>query len=188
MLTNDDLDRALQSTYPTGDTDDEAWTIQCDDDAAWASRKIKSAMDELRQIEQWADRERDRINAVVARESVRSKRTIEFMSGHLRVWLATLLREGRRTKSLDLPGGRFSIRTVPARLQVNDEQRLLDWAKVHAPELVQTKETVDRQAMKGRLFTEGTTVVDSVTGEVLDFAHVEPSRESHSFRPEGDHA
>ncbi len=71
---------------------------------------------------------------------------------------------------------------------VDDEAAFLAWVKAASPESVETVERIralDRAAILDRLVPVADQVVDSLSGEQLEFAHVhttEPSAPSPSYR------
>lgn len=185
MTIEERLTELLEDEYPqTVSIISEAWSIATDDDAAWASRKIATAQAEIDRINAWADREHKRIDDIVEREVRGPLNTIDFMKAHLHSWFNKLLANGRRTKSIDLPGGRFSVRTIPSQAKVDDQTQFLAWAKQNAPELVRVKETVDLTELKKRFEVDGQYVIDTLTGEFVPHVIVEPERENASFKVE----
>ena len=71
---------------------------------------------------------------------------------------------------------------------IDDEHAFTVWVAQHSPESVETVDrvrSIDREAILGRLVTVAGQVVDSLSGEALEFAHVhttEPSAPSPSYR------
>lgn len=187
MTIEDRLNESLTGSYDAHTAAlEETWHIRTDDDAAWASRKAEDAHGHLDRINAWAERERARIDAIVERETKPHVRTIDTMTTHLQLWLQDLIRKGRKTKSVDLPGGRISIRTQPATVEVSDEGQFLAWAKENAPELIRVKESVNLPNVKKRFEVDGQTVIDPSTGEVVPHVIVRPESERASFKTKGE--
>jgi len=182
------LDDALLNMGDPGREYDEAWSIQTDDTAAWASRKLKAAHDELSKIDAWAEREKTRIDAVAAEERRAHDRDADFFQAHLAVWLRDLIREGRAKKSLSLPGGKIALRSRGPKIEITDEGVALSWLREHRPDLVRVKESLDRAGLKKVTIMDGQKVVLVDTGEVLEFAYAEPQEDSVSFAPAEDTA
>jgi phage host-nuclease inhibitor protein Gam len=82
---------------------------------------------------------------------------------------------GGKTKTLKTLGGSFSFRTVPGGLRVIDKDAALQWAKEHAPALVEVKtvESLPAAALKSHLQT---------TGEVPAGCEIADDRESFSHK------
>ena len=183
------LDDALLNMGDPGREYDEAWSIQTDDTAAWASRKLKAAHDELSKIDAWAEREKTRIDAVAAEERRAHDRDADFFQAHLAVWLRDLIREGRAKKSLSLPGGKIALRSRGPKIEVEDEATFVAWLHSSGHEsLVRVRESVDRAALNKAVSTEGTRVYLVESGEVLDGVHADPQEDSVSFSPAEDTA
>lgn len=188
MTVDAHLDDLLANSYDCATPTEDGWRIKSPDDAAWASRKIAEHQRQHDQIAAWAKREHARIDAVAEREMARPRNSIDFLTNHLHVYLDRLLQDGRKVKSLDLPGGRISVRTIPSAVKVDDPTQFLDWARANAPDLVVVKESVKHSAINKRFAIEGNQVLDPTTGEVVPHVTVEPSRESASFKPHEEEA
>ena len=163
----------------------ETFTITTEDQASWASRKLNAAYAEQARIKAWAAREHDRINAIVERELKSPQSTIDYMTSLLHAWFNQLLNAGRRTKSIDLPGGRFGVRKTAARLDVTDEPQVIKWLEdVDALDVLRVKRSIDKKALARRVKVIEGTPVDIVTGEVIPFISTHPESENPYFTPE----
>lgn len=165
---------------------DEGWRVRDDDSAAWASRKLRDAHGKVAEIDAWAAREKERIDAVAEEEKRSHERDIEFFQTHLALWLRELISEGRAKKSIALPGGKIALRARQPKLNIENEEHLLDYLRGHHPELVKVKESLDRAAFKKAVVLDGQTVVLADTGEVLSDVWAEPQEDSISFAPAED--
>lgn len=163
------LDEQLLETSQPNVT--EAWEIRDMDAAAWASRKAAEAQTAIGDIDLWMEREIQRIKDVANHERHRAENDLEFFTNHLGAYLGKLVNEGRKTKSLDLPGGRVALRNLPDKLDIVDEAAI-EWAeRENLPQVTRTKVVLDRRGFRDQVeLTEGGVVVSKVTGEVLDFA------------------
>jgi len=157
----------------------EGWSITGLETAAWASRKAAAARRKQADIRAWATAEKARIDAVAASEAARFERDAEFFEGHLAVFLRSEIAAGRKTKSLELPGGTIKLTARPARLDV-DPTAFLAWAEVHRPDLVRVKSEPDKALLRKRaeLAEDGVVVID---GEIVPGATWEAQEDSASF-------
>lgn len=172
----------LEAEY--GHEQTEAWRIEDMDQAAWASRKAATCATGLDTIDAWEKREINRIKMVAQKNRNLYEKDQGFFLAHLRNYLERLVQEGRPTKSLDLPGGKVSLRTRQPLVDVGDEGKALEYAKNEGKDWIRIKEALDKTAFKkGVTLAEGGVVVDSETGEVLPFARWEAQDESLSFSP-----
>ena len=160
----------------------EAWEIRDMDTAAWASRKAHRASTELARMEAWRDEQVARIDRIVNTEAARSERDLEFFTNHLGAYLSKLVHEGRKTKSLDLPGGTIRMRAKQPALDIVDDAAI-EWAQANDHNIMlRTKVSLDRVTFKKRVdLVDGGTVVYPVTGEVLEFARWTEGGDSVSF-------
>jgi hypothetical protein len=162
----------------------EGWTVDSQDSAAWASRKLAKAHAAVEAASGWEAREIERIRAVAEAERNRYRGEIEFFEGHLGGYLVRLVAEGRKTKSLDLPGGRVQLRARQAKLEILDEERGILWLKDAGREdLIRVKESVDKTALKKALAAEDGVLFIAETGEPVEWASLEEQGDSVSFTP-----
>ena len=165
----------------------DTWTIETMDQATWASRKLRNAYAEIDEINAWEARETARIRAAADTERNRIQQSAGFFESTLAVYLNRLINEGRKTKSLDLPGGRISISARADKLEIDNEAAALRWLKERElTSAIRTKESIDKRGLLELIQRDGTTVLIPDTGEVVDWARLEPQADSVSFKPAAD--
>ena len=184
------IDAEVDSYFESGEEEREPkdkppFSIDDMDIASWASRKLANAYRSLREIDEFEQREIERVKAAAerARSMSRLPQTIEFFTVHLALYLKRLLEAGRKSKSLPLPGGVISSRAGSERVIIEDEDKAVAWLKDHGyADLIRTKETVDKTALKKVLKTnDNVSTLD--TGEVIEVAHIERGDDSIKFTP-----
>lgn len=142
------------------DTDDEdipvvlpepadRFHIDSDEKANWLVKKIVGTFVMEERAQQWSEKEKRR--ACREREFF-----FRRFGAELEAWLQQKLQEesGRR-KSVALPAGVVGYRTEPARLQITDERKLLNWCRRVLPHAVKVSETVLRSAVADHIRTTG---------------------------------
>lgn len=177
------LDGMLDMQYEHDqETSSEGWSIRTKDDAAWASRKAAKAATEITEISNWEAREIEKVRRAAETERARHQKTLEFFEGHLATFLLQEIREGRKTKSLELPGGRIQLRARQPKLEILDEEKALE--QLRGTDHVQVKESVKKSTLKKALErTEDGKLVFKDTGEVIDWASFEEQPDSITFTP-----
>lgn len=105
----DDTRDALEddTAHPTDANDRDGWQLRDLDSATYASRK---AAREIERVDAWEERQIELIRAAPVTERARERSTLEFFEGALAQYLAQLIRDGRKTKTLDLLHGKIAIR------------------------------------------------------------------------------
>jgi len=96
------------------------------------------------------------------------------------VFLRSEIAAGRKTKSLELPGGTIKLTARQPKVDIEDEA-FLEWAKKSGrTDLVRVKESPDKAAFKkaAQLAEDGVIVID---GEVIPGAKWEAQDDSASF-------
>jgi len=178
----DVLDHLEAQLRPTDAPDQptEGWSITGLETAAWASRKAAAARRKQAEVKAWGEREKARIDEIVAAEAKRHEDDAAFFEYHLGAYLRAEVEAGRKTKSLTLPGGTIKLTARQPRVDV-EEDAFLAWAKEsNRADLVRVKESVDRAALKkaAQLAEDGVVVID---GEVVPGASWEEQGDSVSF-------
>ena len=150
---NDGSDAIVNSTFEVRD----------DASANWLIRKIAEARSYAERCADWADREKRRAQHD-------EQYLLMRYGGQLANYVRTRIEEtGGRRKSVSMPAGAAGFKTTPARLVVDDELAVINWAKQHMPELVITSEKILKSALADHMKS---------TGEMPDRGvHIEPSRE-----------
>jgi hypothetical protein len=183
----DTLDRLNALSRPDGasDTPNEGWAVRDLDSASWAARKASEASAEIARIDAWEQREIDRARAAAATERKRHEESRTFFATALALYLNTLITQGRRTKSLNLPHGTIKFRARQPQLDLDDDAALA-YAREHRTDWLRIRTDIDRSALKGGvILSDGGLVIDSGTGEVLPFARWSPQPDSPTFTPAG---
>lgn len=132
------LHEFVAANMPTTDDHERAgeFVIETLEQATWAARVIRSAVDRIDEVRAAADAEVARIIAWRDEATKADEGTIEHLSAMLRYYMETRHREDERCKTVKLPHGV----TLKARAQQPewdiDADAFVAWAKVKAPDLV----------------------------------------------------
>ncbi len=131
--------------------------------ANWVVRKIVECRQYAERCQEWCRREQ-------ARARQREAFFLFHFGAQLREFARkTLAEDGGRRKSVFLPGGTIGFRAQPAKLVVDDETSVLNWAKRKMPALVHVSEHLSKSDLND---------VFRTTGQIPDVgAHVEPATE-----------
>ncbi|MBO7669707.1 MAG: host-nuclease inhibitor Gam family protein [Oscillospiraceae bacterium] len=171
----DYIDDLYMETASEGE--DEGFTIDTDDKAEWAVRKIKATMDDAQRRADLCDREIARYTAEKARILKSAEDGTAFLRAHLRAYFEA---HGERhkvtkagTRKYALISGTLVLKAQQPDIE-RDEDALIAWAALNEPELVRTEKHVAWGELKKRCHAEGTSMVLDETGEVLPGVTVTP--------------
>lgn len=118
----------------------QAWRIDGTGSAAWAMAHVaraEAALDDLTaQAVEWYGR----IDAWLVHESAPHRRTKEFFEGQLQRYALDRREADPKARTLTLPDGKVSTTAKGAKVIVTDEDAVLAWARINAPEAVKKKE------------------------------------------------
>ena len=148
---------------------DDRWRVRTDDDAEWALRRIAAANADLEALHEKAKRWTEQITGWFEQAAREPARTAEFFTAQVERYAMAERREHDR-KSVRLPSGKFSTRQSAEALEILDDDKVLAWAHIHAPDVVRLRADVLVSSLRGCLSpaeSEGKWVVVE-TGEVVD--------------------
>lgn len=181
----DTLERLSGSLRPADapDSPTDGWRVDGMETATWASRKAAEKQAGIDTVNAWRDREIERINQAADAETKTLERDLDFFRGTLGAWLQSEIMNGRKKKSIELPGGTIAIRARQPTLEL-DEEKAMVWAQTWHPDLIRVKASLDRNAVKKAVeFADGGELIDRETGEVLEIGSWRDEPESVSFTP-----
>ena len=121
------------------------FTIRDAGDASWVVRKIVEARARRERVKDWAKMEL----AAVEREE---KFFLQRFGDELEAWLQEN-NEGRRT--LPLPDGTLGFRKKRPTIQIEDEDRVLDWCESNLPDAIRIKRSVLKTPLNEHLQETG---------------------------------
>jgi hypothetical protein len=122
---------------------------------------------------------RARVDEWAAREKARACHDEQFLlmryGCQLQAWAAAqIAAQGGRRKSVSLPAGIAGFRHSPARLIVDDEAKVISWAKGDCPDAVRLVEKLSRSTLNNHF---------QQTGEIPTHgAHLEPECDEFYIR------
>jgi len=152
----------LKQSIPIG------FQVATAEQANWLVRRVLEAREYKSKVAEWAESER--------RRAEREEQSLLFLFGQqLQAWASSELAKfkGRR-KTLNLPAGMLSFRHENEKLVIDDEQAVLEWARGHLPDAIQTTEKLMKSILNQH-FADTREVPE--TG-----AHVAPATEKFSVR------
>lgn len=148
----------------------------------WLNQRLKD-LSFLRHKIAERERERNNYNEACRGQIAQENERCELDTADFRREAAELECEIENFTLEHLPEGKKSIRTddgiVEFRKQAAkffcgddeltaDNQRLIDYAKLNAPDCVKVSYSVDLKQFKSRLAIDGDNVIDTETGEIID--------------------
>lgn len=141
--------------------------------AEWAIKKIKYHTQKKEEAAEFVKAEKAKLDAYLAEINADHDKDIEYFKELLRSYALDQL-QGTKQKTVKLPSGSLSFRSVPPRIE-KDEELLLAFTKECYPEMVVVTESVKWGELKkqlkvmddGRMMTEDGVIVEGVTATVM---------------------
>lgn len=145
----------------------QKFKIENIEQANWAVRKIAAARAAIREREELARAEIERIKRWLEDETQELQRDIEFFEGLLKEYHVKQLAKDSKAKTIKLPYGVLKMRKQQPKIERNDEQ-LKAWAKENKPDvLIPQEPKLDWAGLKKVLKIAGDKMIDPDTGEAV---------------------
>lgn len=153
------------------DADAERWRVRTLDDAEWAGRMLAEAETVIDGNRARAEAWTERIDTWFRASTSSAHRSAQVWRAHLEWW-------GRQQRAAS-PSGKFSaslpsvkVRTTghQAAVVITDDEQVVEWAKVHHPEIVRTVDSVLVSELRQVVTVEQLqpVVEDGYTGEITE--------------------
>lgn len=157
LASNPEVDIEVLESVP------KQFAIIDDRSANWLVKRIVAARDYADRVKQWAEQEQ--------RRAAREEQTLLYLFGRqAEEWAREEIAKTKsKRKSLNLPAGPIGFRRCPARLVVDDEATVLEWARTSCPAAVQTVERLSKSALNTHFGNNGELPPDG--------ARVDPAQE-----------
>ena len=173
MLENleENLHEFLDKGLPTDEQ--QGFSINNDEKADWAIRKILRLQQKNNDIKQLAELQINKIKQWQERESEGNDSSISYLTSLLEPYAKSKL-DGKK-KTVKMPSGNVSFRAVSPGYFIagnkvdGKNQRLLDYVKQSDPEYLKIEESVNWSEFKDTLKSLSTGQVLTNDGEILDF-------------------
>jgi phage host-nuclease inhibitor protein Gam len=146
----------------------EEFTVDDQEKANWALRKLRSLQEKKLANEELANKEKAKIDAWLNEVNSQLDQDIEYFQGLLTAYAIRLRQEDPKFKSIKLPNGKFGFRKQQPKWQY-DDRKLLEYLKLNnLNELIRTKEEVDKSKLKKLVQIVNGQAIDPEAGEVID--------------------
>lgn len=160
MLESDYLD----FTAPAPADIREHWKPENDDQANWCLEKISEAKAEIMDARAFYEAKKRQLDQWLENTIAPYNRDREHFESLLAGYAEEAL-DGKKKRTISLPGGKFGFRKVPAKID-RDDAALLEFAESSAPEYVKVKKSVDWAALKKTCKADGGHMV-TADGEIV---------------------
>lgn len=160
MLESDYLD----FTAPAPSESREHWKPENDDQANWCLEKISEAKMEIMDARAFYEAKKRQLDQWLENTIAPYNRDCEHFEALLAGYAEEAL-NGKKKRTISLPGGKFGFRKVPAKID-RDEQALLEFAETSAPEFIKVKKSVDWAGLKKTCKIDGDHMV-TADGEIV---------------------
>ena len=155
----------------------ENFVIDDDSKADWAMRKLASIRRKQAENQAIHDRETQRVQEWLSKVNTALERDAEWFEANLKPY--ALLERSKGRKSVVLPHGTVKTTVGRPKIEIENEETFLNWAKESAPELLRIKTEIDKKNLNA-LITEENQVI-STQGEIVPAVKVIPAETAVSF-------
>ena len=160
----------LQTHLEGEPVDYSVFTIENLESANRAMRKLAAAQKRIDEKRALALSEAARISEWCNAATKSDVDTVRFFENSLKAYVIKLREETHgETKSLSLPDGEVSSRTINAKAEVVDKDLFLKWCENNERgQWVRVTLSPDLSALKGEVEFSGDLCIDTLTGEIVE--------------------
>ena len=168
----DEIISEIEENNPQVPTESKHFEIETVTSAAWAVRRIQHTYKNAEKIISEVDGEIEKLKAFKKAVLDKAEKSTEYLRGKLEQYTRREL-EGKRERSIQLPGAVIGLRKNPAKIEIADESKVLAELKRAYPEFVRVKESIDKKGLKAYI---------QQTGEIIPGVEIVEGEESFSIK------
>ncbi|HZK02175.1 MAG TPA: host-nuclease inhibitor Gam family protein [Anaerovoracaceae bacterium] len=152
----------------------ENFKVEDKEQATWVLRKIKALKAQIKETNELADMEIERIRIWQERENQSAEDSISYFKGLLHTYMQGERALDPNLKSIKLPHGTVRFRKQQPEY-VRDDNKLIKWAiTVGEWNLVKAKESLDWATLKKNISVVDGNAIHKKTGEVIEHINIIP--------------
>lgn len=161
----DELESILFRIEGTESSNTGGFVIDTPDKAAWAGRKIVEAETRISYQKMIADEYKHRIDEWFERTVKEDKASIEYLTNMLKPFAFSEIRSLKKGKTLKYFGVTISMRKLPDKLEISDEDKAITFCSKRLKSAIEIKKTLLKAELK-RAIAEGIAIpgVSAVPG------------------------
>jgi phage host-nuclease inhibitor protein Gam len=126
----------------------EPFTIDTPSKAAWAIAAVLEAEERIAQRKALADEYKARLDAWLASASNQDINSISYLSFLLEPYVSDEVSKLHKSKTISLPTGTASMRKLPDRLEITDNDAAITYCEIEHPEAVIIKKELNKSILK----------------------------------------
>lgn len=143
------------------------FTIDTDEAAEWALKKVLAAKKERDRLTALVDAERERLDRTQEGIDKRYESDTSYLLFKLSEYFKTVEHKETKTQeSYQLLSGKLVFKKPTQKMEQNKDV-LLEWCKQNAPEYVKTEQSVEWGQIKKNMKIVGDAVIYDATGEIV---------------------
>jgi len=162
---NADYDAQIQSNGTLPQETDK-FSIQTQEQADWAVRKIARIEHSLKEAEETAKKEIDKINEWLTGQQEHAVNEKEFFVNLLEVYHRKIIRDNPKQKTIKLPHGNLQLRAQQPEFAFGEN--LLTWVKQNSLPYVEVQEKLKWGELKENLIVKDGKAILKETGEIVE--------------------
>lgn len=160
----------------------EGFQIDNDQTANWALRKIKQHQQQIKNNNELAQAEIEKIEAWNQQENDKAQQSIDYFQGLLAHYAMKKREEDPKFKSQKLPHGNIGFRKKPAKWNYDDVALLETLKTNNLTDHINVTEKPNKSSIKKSFEVVDGKVIDSETGVVIEGITVEEQGEDFTVK------
>ena len=148
QINLEDLEDILLSIEEKPPESGTVFMIDTSEKAAWAARKIINAKERIAQREAQRNQYKETIDRWYEKAIKEDADSTEFLMALLKPFVSKEVKALRKSKTLHLPGISLSLRKLPDKAIIRDEDVAISYCEAFLPGAVETKKTLSKTLVK----------------------------------------
>ena len=156
--------------------EEQEFTITDDQTADWAIRKIREADAELERMQAWYESQLKLVQE-------KHDQTVNFFTAKLAQYMSIVpAKDTKTTRKYALASGEMVLTKAKEDFSVTDDEALLGWCQVNAPELVRVTMKPAWSDIKKRMKATDGGIADTETGMIVEGVEIVTKPESFAIK------
>lgn len=155
------------------EVNNENFTIDDEQKANWALRKIKQHQEQQKENTALAESEINKIEEWLKSENDKAQQSIDYFQGLLASYALNLRESDPKFKSSKLPNGRIRFKKQQPKFNYDEDKLTQHLKQSGYTDLIKVKESPDKTAVKKKFVVQGNRLIDQETGEFVAGVEVE---------------
>ncbi len=146
---------------PNPDSENESFSIDSEDKAVWAAKKILDAESRITHYSELAQEYKKRIDSWFQKAIKKETESSSYLKALIKPFIEAEVSKLSRSKTIHLPGVAIQLKKKPDRIDISDSDLALSFCEANHPDAVIIKKEISKSYLKDLLTKQGEIIPGS---------------------------